>query len=110
MREFSELEEAVKYGDHEQIYRLNTEALSAKALDDLLFVSDEPAVIQALLDAGADVEAVRDARSLLVFHATSENYAVISLLLDYGADPEIEDSFGKVAADYTNNQAIKDLL
>ncbi|WP_315981366.1 ankyrin repeat domain-containing protein [Aliamphritea spongicola] len=72
MKEFSVLEEAVKYGDHEQVYRLRTEDIPVQTLNDLLFVSDKPAVVQALLDAGADVEAVSDTRTLLAYHVSRE--------------------------------------
>lgn len=58
--------------------------------------SDNPAVVTALIDAGADVDA-RDLLSWTPLHDAAHatvNPAVLTVLLDAGADPAARDRFG----------------
>ena len=59
---------------------------------------ENPAVLQALLNAGADIEAKEGRYDLTPLHlAANQNYnpAVIQALLDAGADPEAKEAGGR---------------
>ncbi len=74
-------------------------------------LSENPAVIVALLDAGANIEA-RDKDGWTPLHGAArfnESPAVIVALLDAGANPKARDKFDETPWDYIqDNEALKD--
>ena len=65
--------------------------------DTVFWQSATPAVVQALLDAGADPNArIKDGQAPLHWAAAfNENPAVVQALLDAGADPKTRDRKGQ---------------
>ncbi len=65
----------------------------------------DPAVITALIQAGADPNARRkDGMTPLMYAAEeSTNQAVVTALLDAGADAKAKDDVGSAALDYAAN-------
>ena len=97
----------VKFGD-----------IQLKGISALMLASAhrDPAIVQALLDAGADVNA-KDIRGMtpLLYAVSSEeqNAATIKLLLAKGADPRVKDASGEDALAWAgkfNNPAAISLL
>ena len=74
--------------------------------------NNNPSVITALLNAGADLTARnKDGRTPLhAAAAFNENPAIITTLLDTGADPAARDDKGKTPWNYANmqNEKLKD--
>ena len=81
----------------------------------MAWIIESPAIITALLDAGADPKA-RDTTGSTPLHfaAFQENPALITVLLDAGADPKARDIAGltplHAAAMFTYNPAVITVL
>ncbi len=71
----------------------------------------DPVVVHLLLDRGAGVDEVQD-RDITPLHVAAgrNDLRMVDLLLGRGADPSLRTVSGRTAADFTTDQAIRDLL
>jgi len=68
-------------------------------------------IVQALLDAGADVQATdNDGNTPLHLAAKSDRVEVISIQLNAGADMHAKDGFDRTPIDSTDREAVRSLL
>ena len=74
-------------------------------------LNDNPDVIPALLEAGADLNAREAARGRTPLHLAAEsnyNPAAVSFLLEAGADPKVQDNEGRTPLDLAEgNRGLK---
>ena len=73
--------------------------------------NSNPEVIEALIDAGADVNAKgNDGWAALMSAASEGNAEVAEVLLKHGAGVNAKNNYGWIVLDYAENDSIKKLI
>ncbi|MGB2991973.1 MAG: M48 family metallopeptidase [Paenisporosarcina sp.] len=108
---------AVYNGDVEEVKALINKGVDLEARDvdgftalGYVLFSEENAIGQLLLDAGADPNAQDNYSNVLVGALMNNNYEFASMLYKHGADPMLEDSTGESAYSYLGVDNEEDFL
>ena len=99
-------------GDVNRRYRNNLTALMwAASYEDGVGIRAAESVIDLLLKAGAEIDAVDDrGRTALMMAAELDHAAVVDVLIRSGADPNLRDKAGKNVFDLSAGDEVRRVL